>query len=145
MEWLKAPFRPLKLDDMGKGVVAEEVARTQVFRAGIYCTVPRNGSQCTYTNSSDCSGDGLCVQRDVSYDRHDIFGDGNPYSPKVIGLCKIVILSRFVAVRPANPKSITISEHYHLPHHHSTPAAERAGAGDLLAQRGGGVDRSEAL
>ena len=85
-EWLKAPFRPLKLDDIGKDVVAEEVARTQVFRAGIYCTVPRNDSQCTYTNSSDCSGDGLCVQRDVSYDRHDIFGDGNPYSPKVIGL-----------------------------------------------------------
>jgi len=32
-----------------------------------------------------------------------------PGWPKHVGNCKIVILSRFVAVRPANPKSITIS------------------------------------
>ena len=53
-------------------VVAREVARTQVFLAGRYCSSSPAGP---------CS-----VLEGVGYDRHDIFGDDDPYNPSVAAL-----------------------------------------------------------
>ena len=53
-------------------VVAREVARTQVYLAGRYCSSSPAGP---------CS-----VLEGVGYDRHDIFGDDDPYNPSVAAL-----------------------------------------------------------
>ena len=53
-------------------VVAQETARTQVYLAGRYCKTPPTGP---------CS-----IVDGISYDRHDIFGDDDPYNPKVAAL-----------------------------------------------------------
>ena len=51
-------------------VVAQETGRNQMFLAGKYCTAPATGT---------CG-----VVPGVSYDRHDIFGDTDPYNPSVV-------------------------------------------------------------
>jgi hypothetical protein len=53
-------------------VVAQETARTQVYLAGRYCKTQPTGP---------CS-----IVDGISYDRHDIFGDDDPYNPKVAAL-----------------------------------------------------------
>jgi|EP01047_Picozoa_sp_COSAG01_P030294 hypothetical protein len=67
-------------------VVGQETARTQVFLAGRYCTVAPTGP--------------CAVVPGISYDRHDIFGDSDPYNPAVVGLynrcelnCPLIIIT----------------------------------------------------